>query len=109
MPILFADDTNHFCTGKNLKSVVIQINVEIGNVYCWVKATKLSLNIDKKNFMLFTPKHFSRNMDGLLINGNRITEVNETKCLGVIIDNRLAWCPHIMYTSKKIAKGSALS
>ena len=78
MPILFADDTNLFCTGKNLKDVVSQINIEIGKVYCWVKANKLSLNIDKTNFMLFTPKHFSRNMDGLLINGNQITEVNET-------------------------------
>ena len=105
MPILFADDTNLFCTGKNLKDVVSQINVEIGKVYCWVKANKLSLNIDKTNFMLFTPKHFSRNMDGLLINGNQITEVNETKFLGVIIDNKLTWCPHIMYISKKIAKG----
>ena len=47
--------------------------------------------------MLFTPKHFSRNMDGLLINGNQITEVNETKFLGVIIDNKLTWCPHIIY------------
>ena len=105
MPILFADDTNLFCTGKNLKDVVRQINVEIGKVCCWVKANKLSLNIDKTNFMLFTPKHFSHDMDGLLINGNQITEVNETKFLGVIIDNKLTWCPHIMYISKKIAKG----
>ena len=44
-------------------------------------------------------------MDGLLINGNQITEVNETKFLGVIIDNKLTWCPHIMYIGKKIAKG----
>ena len=105
IPILFAGDTNLFCTGKNLKDVVSHINVEIGKVYCWVKANKLSLNIDKTNFMLFTPKHFSCNMDGLLINGNQIKEVNETKFLGVIIDNKLTWCPHIMYIGKKIAKG----
>ena len=58
MPILFADDTHLFCTGKHLEDVVSQINVEIGKVYCWVKANKLSLYIDKTNFMLFTPKHF---------------------------------------------------
>ena len=90
MPILFADDTNLFCTGKkNLKDVVSQIHVEIGKVNCWVKANKLSLNIDKTNFMLFTPKHFSRNMDGFFINSNKISEVNEIKFLGVIIDNKL--------------------
>ena len=44
-------------------------------------------------------------MDDLLINGNRISEVNETKFLGVIIDNKLNWSPHIMHISKKMAKG----
>ena len=44
-------------------------------------------------------------MDDLLINGNQIPEVNETKLLGVIIDNKQNWSPHIMPISKKIAKG----
>ena len=44
-------------------------------------------------------------MDDLLINENRISEVNETKFLEVIIDNKLNWSPHIMHISKKIAKG----
>ena len=105
MPILFADDTNLFCTGKNLGDIVNEINVEIDRIYSWVKANKLSLNVEKTNFMLFTPKCFPRIMDDLLINGNRISEVNETKFLGVIIDNKLNWSPHIMHISKKIAKG----
>ena len=105
MPILFVDDTNLFCTGKNLGDIVNEINVEIDKIYSWVKANKLSLNVEKTNFMLFTPKSFSQNMDDLLINGNRISEVNETKFLGVIIDNKLNWSPHIMHISKKIAKG----
>ena len=42
-------------------------------------------------------------MDDLLTGGNRISEVNETKFLGVIIDNKLNWSPHITYISKKIA------
>ena len=44
-------------------------------------------------------------MDDLLKNGNRISEVNETTFLGVIIDNKLNWSPHVMHISKKIAKG----
>ena len=109
MPILFADDTNLFCTGKNLGDIVNEINVEIDKIYSWVNANKLSLNVEKTNFMLFTPKSFSRNMDDLLINGNRISEVNETKFLGVIIDNKLNWSPHIMHISKKTAKGIGIS
>ena len=105
LPILFADDTNLFCTGKNLNDIVKEINVEIDKIYSWVKANKLSLNVDQTNFMLFTPKCFPRSMNDLLINGSRISEVNETKFLGVIIDNKLNWSPHIMYISKKNAKG----
>ena len=105
MPILFADDTNLFCTGPNLKDIVYQINQEIRMIYLWVKANKLSLNIDKTYFMLFTPKRFTRNMDDIIIDGKQIMEVNETKFLGVIIDNNLNWKPHITYISEKVAKG----
>ena len=77
----FADDTNLFCIGKNLGDIVNEINVGIDKIYSGVKANKLSLNVEKTNFMVFTPKCFPRNMDHLLINGNRISEVNETKFL----------------------------
>ena len=43
VPILFADDTNLFCTGKNLADIVNEINVEIDKIYTWVKANKLLL------------------------------------------------------------------
>ena len=39
MPILFADDTNLFCTGKNLGDIVNEINVEIDMIYSWWKQT----------------------------------------------------------------------
>ena len=105
MPILFADDTNLFATGYNLNDIVSEINKEIANIYAWVKANKLSLNIDKTNFMLFTPKCVSRSINGIFIDGNKIMEVTETKFLGVIIDCKLNWSPHITYISKKVAKG----
>ena len=47
MPILFADDTNLFCTGKNFGDIVNEINMEIDKIYSWVKANKLSLNVEK--------------------------------------------------------------
>ena len=105
MPILFTDDTNLLCTGDNLDLLVDRINVEMTNVYAWVKANKLSLNIDKTNFMLFTPKHRSRSTKDILIDNCKINEVKETKFLGVVIDNALKWSSHLEYISGKIAKG----
>ena len=105
MPILFADDTNLFCTGKDLKDLSHKINEEIAKIYAWVNAYKLSLNIDKTNVMLFTPRNSSRCIDDIVINGICIAEVTETKFLGVIIDNKLKWYTHILYIRKKNAKG----
>ena len=75
MPIPFADDTNLFCTGQNLDDLVQKMNIEMEKLYSWVKAKKLSLNIDKTNCMLFTQKHFSRSMGNIYINGTCIIEV----------------------------------
>ena len=58
IPIPFADDTNLFCTGTDLKEIIRLVNEELSKIYYWVNANKLSLNIDKTNFMLFTPKMF---------------------------------------------------
>ena len=40
----------------------------------------------------------------IIINGSEISEVQTTKFLGVIIDNKLSWKPHIDYISTKISK-----
>ena len=101
MPILFADETNLFCTGRNIDSLVNEINDEMSKVYSWVKANKLLLNIDKTNFMLFTPNGFSRTMSNILIDGHQISEVKETKFIEVIIDNNLKWSAHIQYINRK--------
>lgn len=105
MPILFADDTNLFCTNRNLTTLFDDINRELVNIFAWVNSNKLSLNIDKTNYMLFTPKCTTRPEKNIAINGKNILEVDETKFLGVIIDNKFKWSAHINYISTKISKG----
>ena len=105
MPILFANDTNLFCTNDKLDILVIEINVELVKVLTWVRVNKLSLNIEKTNFMLFTPKGFSRDMDYISIDGHRIKEVRQTKFLGVVLDNKLNWHAHCDYICSKMSKG----
>ena len=79
------------------------------SAYCyWVRVNKLSLNIEKTNFMLFTPKGFSRNIDHISIDGQRIEEVRHTKFLGVILDNKLNWHAHCEYICGKMSKGISI-
>ena len=51
------------------------------------------------------PKRWPRSMNDILIDKCKINEVEETKFLGVIIDNTLKWSSHLKYISGKIAKG----
>ena len=58
MPILFADDTNLFCTYDKLDILVNEINVELVKVLTWVRVNKLSLNIEKTNLCHLPQKVF---------------------------------------------------
>ena len=42
MPILFADDTNLFCSNDKLDILISEINVELVNIHTWVRVNKLS-------------------------------------------------------------------
>ena len=46
---LFADDTNLLHADKNLKLLETIVNAELCNIYDWLIANKLSLNIKKSN------------------------------------------------------------
>ena len=53
---LFADDTNLLYADKNLKSLENTINKELRNLSSWLRANKLTLNIKKSHFVLFSPR-----------------------------------------------------
>ena len=52
---LFADDANLFFQHKDINILESLINSELAKVFNWLCANKLSLNIDKSNFIIFRP------------------------------------------------------
>ena len=54
--ILYADDTNIFYSGKNLKEVCKTVTEELKKLRVWFMINKLSLNIAKTNFIIFHSK-----------------------------------------------------
>ena len=104
--MLFADDSNIFLSGKNPDELIRNMNEEMKTVVDWLKLNKLSLNLGKTHFMLFTRKKENISLaENLVINNVEINRVDKTKFLGVMIDHRLSFTNHISYMKGKIARG----
>ena len=54
-PILFADDTNTFISGKDLDEMCVKLNDDLQKVQEWLCCNKLSLNVMKTHYMIFAP------------------------------------------------------
>ena len=52
-PIMFADDTNLFSSGKHIKTFFQTASIELEKIAIWFQANKLSLNESKTKFTLF--------------------------------------------------------
>ena len=51
--IIFADDTNLFCTSTDIVSLSVTGCNELMKLKKWFALNKLSLNINKTNYMIF--------------------------------------------------------
>ena len=87
--ILFADDTNIFCTDENIISPSNKISEELSKLNIWFAVNKLSLNINQTNYMIFCSKSIPNNIN-IKINARVIERVSHTKFLGVIVDEKLS-------------------
>ena len=107
--VLFADDTNMFGTDNDLEALIVNVNTELEKIVKWLNANKLSLNIDKTHYMLFRNKgKVVKETCKVYMNRQEISEVETTKFLGVIIDNRFNWKHHIDNICNKVSKILAL-
>lgn len=105
-PIIFADDTNFFASGKNLDDLIDIANFELKEVIQWMRSNKLSLNIQKTKYIIFCTKNKSTNSNNSIkIHNEPISRVKIIKFLGVILDSTLRWDKHINYIKGKISRG----
>ena len=106
--ILFADDNTLFHSSRNLTQLTNIINTELTNVVNWLNANKLSLNVDKNNFMVFRPKGNNQECPNIQINWSEIKKVSSAKFLCAFIDNKRSWAEHINHISKKVSKSKGI-
>lgn len=104
-PILFADDTSIFTSGKDINVLAKRINIELASLVEWLQVNKLSLNISKTNYMIFRPaRKIPHLTEPIIINNVPIARVSSTRFLGVMLDEKCDWCDHVKYIKNKISK-----
>ena len=83
---LFADDSDLFFSTANSQTLETMINNELCNINAWLCANKLSLNVEKTNFVIFHPpqKKLSGSFN-ITINDKTIKQFTYIKYLGVFL------------------------
>ena len=85
---LFADDSNIFYYNIDIDILHKQINNELNRLYVWFNINKLSLNIGKTNYMMFSNSKSTQTFS-ISINCVNIRRVCAVKYLGVCIYDKL--------------------
>ena len=80
----FADDSNLFCKNRCLLELETNINIELSNIDTWLCDNRLSLNVEKSNFLIFHPYQKNILTDiKLSVRNKDIKQVDHIKYLGV--------------------------
>ena len=102
--ILFADDTNIFVSGGTQELAFTTAQEILNTISNYMNCNKLHVNLEKSCYMYFNNTRKSENVEKLnnfvlKISNTSLPQVKHTpkhtKFLGVIIDNKLTWQPHL--------------
>ena len=88
---LFTDDTNIYYESDSLQNLEKTIK-ELHKLYLWLNVNRLSLNIDKTNYIIFHPynKPMKEHIT-IKMNKKAIKEKEFIKYLRFFIDSTLSW------------------
>lgn len=102
--LLFADDTNIFLQGRDIYHIQAVANRALVSVSNWLKSNKLTLNLNKTQFMISQPLMTQPITIDIKIDNIKLKQIDSVKFLGVVIDSQLKWRPQIDEVQEKLSK-----
>ena len=100
---LFADDACLSYQHSDATSLNNIINQELNKVSHWLHLNKLFINYSKSSYLIFNRTKLHHKFH-ITIDNKELQHNTSTKYLGVIIDDKLNWKPHITQLTSKLSR-----
>ena len=103
--LMFADDTNLFISSHSIESLNVIANTVLAKLVKWFRLNKLSLNVNKMNYILIRSHQKKLLTQIKRTNDNiPIEQTDKTKFVGIIINQNLTWTDYLSLLKNKISK-----
>ena len=97
---MFADDTTIYCVAENGDQAIYKLNKALKELYSWCLSNRLTPHPKKSEVMLLSKTNTVGPTPPVIIGGCLVKLVNKSRLLGVTVDDRLTWSPHLSEVKK---------
>lgn len=105
LPVIYADDSNCILSLACLDEVLRMAQAVSDALVIWSRNNGLKLNSSKTTMVQFIPRTSVRESSWLVrVDGVSVNHQDTAKFLGVYLDSKLSWRPHILEMSAKLHK-----
>lgn len=104
--VLFADDTSLLFKVKRHSQTLDEVNIAISRVVEWFEANNLLLNENKTKCIRFSLPNVRHGVTDIFIKNERLNLEEKTLFLGVTLDSKLQWGPHLDRLAKKLSSAA---
>ncbi len=104
--VLFADDTSLIFKINRRTNNYDEVNNAITKVHNWFTVNNLVLNDKKTKCIRFSLPNVKSNECDILLNGKKLEFVKQTTFLGITIDEKLQWGPHITSLAGRLSSAA---
>ncbi|XP_076626788.1 uncharacterized protein LOC143344536 [Colletes latitarsis] len=94
---LYADNLTIICHGKNLNTIYNLLQTSINHLQEWSNKSGLKFSPQKTQCILFTKKTKYQTQLKLTMGETELKFVDHIRLLGLILDKKLTWVPHMRY------------
>lgn len=104
--VLFADDTSLIFKLIRQQQACNDVNNAISKVVNWFNVNNLLLNEKKTKCIKFVTNHVKHEQASVIVKGEELELVDSTVFLGIMLDSKLQWGPHIANLSNRLSSAA---